>query len=123
MKLVIDSSAIIDYLRGGIKWERFLLTIESSVDLYLPTIVIFELFSGKSSKKESDLVDFIKHFKRIELNENIARKAGELYRDVSFILGVSDYIIAASALEIEAAVVTLNEKHFKQIPGLQIYPL
>jgi len=38
-------------------------------------------------------------------------------------LGAADYIIAASALELGAKVLTLNAKHFKQIPHLSPYPL
>lgn len=126
MKLVIDTSILIDYFRGGLRWDKFLKQIETGVELFIPTIVIFELFSGDSSKdldKEKDITHFLEEFTKIELNERIAKIAGELYRDIDKSLGVSDYIIAASALSINAQVVTLNEKHFIQIPNLQIYPL
>ena len=126
MKIVVDTSILIDYLRGGTKWEHLLSEVEKDIEIYLPTIVVFELFSGKSSHKPQasrDIVDFIKYFQRIELTEEIAKKAGELYRDVSKTLQVPDYIVAASALDIGGTVVTLNKKHFAQIPHLSLYPL
>jgi len=49
MRLIIDTSILIDYLRGGIKWEELLRKFEKDTEIYLPTIVIFELFSGKST--------------------------------------------------------------------------
>jgi predicted nucleic acid-binding protein len=126
MKLVIDTSILIDYLRGGTKWEDLLGKLQKNDEIYLPTIVIFELFSGGSTsdpKIAKKLNDFIKFFQRIELTEKIAKCAGELFRDVSKKLDAPDYIIAASALELNATVVTLNKKHFEQITNLNLYPL
>ncbi|MBI2338279.1 type II toxin-antitoxin system VapC family toxin [Candidatus Daviesbacteria bacterium] len=127
MKIVVDSSIIIDYLRGGKKWDDFISAVEAEQDarLFLPTIVIFELFSGtstKSNKKLREMIYFISQFERIDLNEQIARLAGELSRDAGHRIQAPDYIIAASALHINASVVTLNQKHFAQIPHLSIYP-
>lgn len=126
MKLVLDTSIIIDYLRDGKKGVEFFDKERVISEFYLPTIVIFELFSGKSTQNFTALEivnDFIKFFQRIELTESIAEQAGKIYRDVSTSLQVPDYIIAASALEVNATVVTLNKKHFEQIPNISIYPL
>lgn len=126
MKVVVDSSIIIDYLRGGTKWEEFIASVGEEIELFLPTMVIFELFSGESTKnprKLRDMLDFISQFQRMDLNEKIAKRAGEIYRDASTTLQVPDYIIAASALEIGSVVVTLNKRHFEHIPNLSLYPL
>lgn len=124
MKVVVDTSILIDYLRDGTKWETFVKNVGEDVELFLPTIVIFELFTGNSTKsmaKKTELVDFLKQFSRINLDEQIAKRAGGLLRDLKTTLQVPDYIIAASALEIGATVVTLNQKHFQQIPQLKLY--
>lgn len=126
MNYVVDTSILIDYLRGGSIWEQFLLEFEKNGKLFLPTIVIYELFSGKSSKDPANtrkITKIIDYFQKIELTEKIARRAGELYRDVTSKLDVPDYAIAASCMEVSGTVVTLNKKHFQQIPGLAIYPL
>ena len=125
-RIVIDTSILVDYLRGGPHWDDFFITLEEGVELFLPTIVIYELFSGKSSKniiQKRRIENFIKLFTKIELSVDIAQNAGELYRDLGINLDTPDYLIAASSLEIGAQVVTLNTKHFKKIPGLSIYPL
>lgn len=124
MKIVVDSSILIDYLRGGRKWEEFVVNLEEETELILPTIVIFELFSGESTKnpqRKQDMLDYIGKFQKIDLSEDIARRAGELFRDIKIKMQVPDYLIAASALEINAEVLTLNTKHFQQIPNLKIY--
>ena len=126
MKVVIDTSILIDYLRGGTKWEAFIENVDKEAELFLPTVVIFELFSGSSTKnqqKKQDVVDLLKQFHKIDLDEQIAKRAGELFRDLKKNLQVPDYIVAASALETGAAVLTLNTKHFQQIPHLSLYPL
>lgn len=126
MRLIIDTSILIDYLRGGIKWEELLSQFEKDTEIYLPTIVIFELFSGKSTsdpKVAKEISNFIKFFQKVELTEKIAKRAGELFRDVNKNLGAPDYIVAASALELNATVVTLNIKHFEQIASLNLYPV
>lgn len=126
MKLVVDTSILIDYLRGGIRWEKLLNELEEGTEIYLPTIVIFELFAGKSSAKP-EMVKKIRRLislvKQINLTESIAKKAGEMYRDVTTVLDIPDFIIASSALSINAEVITLNRKHFEKIPGLDLYPL
>lgn len=124
MKVVIDSSIIIDYLRGGTKWDDFIDSADRNIELFLPTIVIFELFSGTSTQdlgEAHDMIDFIKDFQRIDLTENIAKLAGELFRDTKLKISAADYLIAASALSLGASVLTLNQKHFQQIPGLDLY--
>lgn len=124
MKVVVDTSIIIDYIRGGSKWENFIKNISDDIEFYLPTIVIYELFSGESTRQSEHvkvITNFLKHFRRVELNEEIAIMAGGLYRDISKNFGVQDYVIAASALEMNAQILTLNIKHFQQIPNLKIY--
>lgn len=127
MKLVIDSSILIDFLRGGKTSERFFKNIrEQNPKFFIPTIVIYELFSGKSSEKSSTgvkIINLIDSFERIELTEQLAISAGELYRKLGSQIGSSDYIIAASALSMNAQVVTLNTKHFEKIPGINLYNL
>lgn len=126
MKLVLDSSILIDHLRGGSKWGEILSNLEEEAQFFIPTIVFYELFSGKSSENAETsrkILHLVKSFQRIELNEEIAKKAGEIYRDITTRLGVPDYIIAASALAIGGTVVTLNRKHFELIPGLSLYSL
>jgi predicted nucleic acid-binding protein len=107
VKVVVDSSIIIDYLRGGKKWSEFIDDAPRDIQLFLPTVVIFELFSGSSTsntRTPQEVIAFIRGF-----------------RDIKIKIQAADYIIAATALSINATILTLNRKHFEQIPGLAIY--
>lgn len=126
MKLVVDTSVLIDHLRGGKILQQILDSLSEDDELFISSIAFFELFSGKSSAKRlvaAKIYNLVKNFQKIELDDGIAIRAGELSRDVTTKLEVPDYIIAASALNIGAAVLTLNQKHFQQIPHLSLYPL
>lgn len=123
MKLALDTNIFIDKLRGGVKLDEFLSNINEGVELFLPTVVVFELFSGLSSKQKTvteKIIGFRKYFREIDLNWSIAKKAAEIHRDNSSIEAF-DCIVAATAIEIGAQVVTLNKKHFSQIPQVVIY--
>ena len=103
MKIVVDTSILIDYLRGGKTGIQFIEKVEGDdeLELFLPTIVIFELFSGQSTKSSivvNKILNLLKFFQRIELTEDIARAAGQLFRDTKKTLQVPDCIIAASSV-------------------------
>ena len=74
-----------------------------------------ELYAGVREGKESKKLEiFIETFEVISLNKNIA-KVGGLYRNKykpSHGTGLADALIAATAKEINAQVVTFNVKHF-----------
>lgn len=123
MNFVIDTSLLVDHLRGGQKLNQFLAENKDS-KLIIPTIVTFELFSGKSTMNPEvirQITALLENFQKIDMNETIAIRAGKLLRDIGTHIDAIDYIIAASALEERAKVVTLNRKHFEKIPGVDLY--
>ncbi|SRR5258705_5961096 len=125
MRYIFDTSILIDGLRTG-KNARDTVALFDNKDnfLYISSITAFELFAGLSSKKIDQIKKIKKlldYFEIIDLNWNIGKIAGEIYRDKAKNLQVPDYIIAATALEIGATVVTLNKKHFEKIENLLIY--
>ncbi len=125
MKLVFDTSVLIDALRLKKDARGIFAEVENKdYKLYLPSIVGFEIYSGESSKRPEQvkrIKEFLNYFEIVELDWNIAQKAGEIYRDYVSDLEVPDYIVAATAQEIGASVVTLNKKHFQKIPGILLY--
>lgn len=125
MNYIFDTSVIIDALRQNKSAEVVFSKFEDTDHhLFISSITILELFSGKSSKDKKQvktISDFLEYFTEIDVNSKIAKVAGEIYRDITKDLGVPDYIIAATAIEIGAQVVTLNKKHFSQIPQVVVY--
>ena len=124
MKFIIDTSLVIDKLRGGSRWDTFLRVVEKDAELFLPTVVIYELYSGQSTKQQTirnKIQDLVKFFQRVDLTGTVAKRSGELYRDAKEHFSLADYVIAATAMELGAEVVTLNKKHFEKISGVRIF--
>lgn len=125
-KVVVDSNIIIDYLRSSKGWLPSLLSFQAKgeIEIYISSITVFELFAGSSSKKdETKILELVSGFKIISFDEKLAKFAGELTRDWKLSLPLADFIIASTAVFIEAQVVTRNKDHFKGIPKLKFFTL
>lgn len=127
MNYLFDTNIIIDALRLNKKAREVFIKFDNNNDhIFISSITAFELFSGISSKdseQRKKIDQLLKYFTEVDLNWQISKLAGEIYRDKIKSLEVPDYIIAATAMEIGALVVTLNKKHFSQIPNLMLYSL
>lgn len=123
-QVIIDSDIIIDYLRTGRGLMISLLKaqVENKIQISISVVSIYELFVGKSSKKDEEMIlEIIKKFKTIFLDNKIAKLAGELTRDNKLeSSGPFDVFIAATAILFDSSLATKNKKHFSKIPGLKL---
>ena len=126
VKVVVDTSIIIDHLRQ--KSDQFIRLIElqdtGKIKILIPYIVVTELFVGESTKQkkvEKSLKKMLRGFELVGMSYGSSKKAGELIREYPGIKDAYDLLIASIALEKEAYVATLNVKHFKSIKGLKLY--
>lgn len=123
--ILIDTSVIINFTRGKDEiFERILeFSLSENVDLYIPTVVLVEVFVGSEMKDQKRLTTtkkLLKGMKRINLNEETAMLAAKLARGSNLPFDIGDFIIAASAISVKAELATNNTKHFKLIPRLKI---
>ncbi|OGK25606.1 hypothetical protein A2954_01245 [Candidatus Roizmanbacteria bacterium RIFCSPLOWO2_01_FULL_37_12] len=125
VRVLIDTDIIIDYLRTreGLLPELLELQVQKKLDIYISTVTIMELFSGKSSKeKEINLMELISVLKIVELKLELSKFTGELKRDYNLsTMSFADLFIAACALFVNAKLATRNRKHFQGIPKLKFY--
>lgn len=126
-KIVLDSDIIIDHLRDyGDTLEILLASASQKIfQLYIPSIVVTELFSGKETKKQERLFNLKKLLERFELvsgDREISELAGFLMRDYSPIK-LADAIVAATAISLNAKLATRNKKDFEDIKGLNFFKL
>jgi tRNA(fMet)-specific endonuclease VapC len=125
MNYIFDTSILIDALRRHKRARDVISKFEDSEDnLFISSVTAFELFAGQSSKDKTQkklIANLLDYFNKVDISWKISKKAGEIFRDEVKGLGVPDYLIAATAIEVGAQVVTLNTKHFRQIRNLAIY--
>ena len=117
----IDSDILIDYLRGFEEARRFLIRASRETILLISIVSVVEIYAGKDTRdiEKKRLIDeFFGNFQIIDLSFPVAKRAGELRRDLQ--KPFADMIIAASSLESNAILVTKNNKHFQGINRLKV---
>jgi predicted nucleic acid-binding protein len=121
MKLV-DTSVAIDHLRGSPPAVDLLGgLIEAGESLLASEVVRFELLAGVREKEEAALEHFFAAISWVSVGEEVARVAGSLaqrHRRSHSGIDDADYLIAATALLLEADLLTTNVRHFPMIAGL-----
>ncbi|OGY17466.1 MAG: hypothetical protein A2784_03595 [Candidatus Chisholmbacteria bacterium RIFCSPHIGHO2_01_FULL_48_12] len=123
MPLIIDTSVIIDFLRQEEKITTWLYLLSRSKNqLFASIITHTELFAGKSiwEKKSAlqELKTIFSGIKLVPINETISQIAGKIRAEYD--LDLIDAIIAATALNQNIPLATLNSKHFASITHLKL---
>jgi predicted nucleic acid-binding protein len=117
---LLDTSVAIDHLRGSRPAVDLLSSlIEAEEPLLASEVVRFELLSGVREKEVDALEQFFSALSWVPVGEEVARAAGSLaQRHRRAHSGIDDYLIAATALLLDADLLTTNVRHFPMLPKL-----
>ena len=122
MKL-LDTSVAIDHLRGAQPAVDLLRRlIEEEVPMVASEVVRFELLAGARNNELDALEQFFSALSWVPVDEGITRAAGSLarrHRRAYSGIDDADYLIAATALVLDAELLTINVLHFPMLSGLQ----
>jgi predicted nucleic acid-binding protein len=116
VRLLIDTDVLIAYLRERSESVTYLESLTQP--LAISAITVAELYAGVRDGVERVTVDsFISSFQVRPIDQEIAARAGIIRRDFgkSHGTGLADAIIAATAEDQQANLVTLNKKHFPML--------
>ncbi len=120
---LLDSSVLIDCLRGRPATVAFLSGISAIGPVSTHVIVAAELLAGARDKREQSLIEsFLSGLTIISPVEADGFAALDLYRKYHLSHGVDwpDCQIAATAVRLNLEVYTLNVKHFSALTGLRV---
>ena len=115
---LLDASVAIDYLRGH---TEALAVVEASDELLASEITRFEVLAGLRPGEEAATEDLLALPEWVAVDEGVARRAAGLaraYRASHSGIEDADYLVAATALEFDARLLTTNARHFPMLPGL-----
>ena len=122
MKL-LDTTIAIDHLRGDQAAVDLLRgLVEEDETIAASEIVRFELAAGVRDDELPALEQFFSAISWVAVGEDVARAAGELarkHRRAHSGIDDADYLIAATALLLEADLLTTNVRHFPMLAGLE----
>ncbi|PCJ22798.1 MAG: VapC toxin family PIN domain ribonuclease [Rickettsiales bacterium] len=130
MGVVIDTSVLIAAERQEIdfnKWQKYDAAYISSITITELLIGVHRAKSSKIRVKRSAFVEhIISQITALVFGEEEARVYAQILDDLykkGITLGTHDMIIGASAIVNGYPVLTMNEKDFKRIPGLEVLSL
>jgi predicted nucleic acid-binding protein len=119
---LVDSSVVIDYLRDDPRAVALLEPLVTDERLLGSETTRFEVLAGMRSGEEEATDSILGTIGWIPVDELVSRRAASLvrrYRDAHGGIEDADYLIAATALELEADLLTTNVRHFPMLPGLR----
>lgn len=122
MKL-LDTSVAVDHLRGAPPAVELITGLAAAgTTLAASEVVRFELLAGVRDDERDALERFFSALSWVPVGEQVTRAAGSLARDHRAAFGGiddADYLIAATALLLEADLLTTNVRHFPMLASLQ----
>lgn len=122
MKLV-DTTIAVDHLRGVPAAVELLTGLtDAGEDLVASELIRFELSAGVRNKELAAFEEFCSALHWVQVTEDVARIAGQLarrYRKSHSGIGAADYLIAATAIVIDADLLTTNVRHFPMFTKLE----
>jgi predicted nucleic acid-binding protein len=116
---LLDASVAIDFLRGH---DAARAVVDAADELAASEITRYEVLAGLRRGEEEATEDLLALPRWVSVDEGIARRAAVLareYRSSHSGIEDADYLIAATALELDARLLTTNVKHFPMLEGLR----
>ena len=115
---VVDTDVLIDFLRGVPPAVDFVTRHADAI--VISSISVTELYAGVRVHERETLDRFLTLFHIASVDHEVALVAGLLRRDYgpSYGLALADAVIAATAQQHNAELVTMNVRHFPMFPDL-----
>lgn len=120
MSEVLDTTVLIDVLRGHSQAVEYVLALEEVPACSEVTRV--EVLRGLRSRERRSAERLFQRLRWVPVDESIAQAAGELGRRLRRShsgISVADLIIAATAEQLDLSLATTNVRHFPTIRGLR----
>ena len=122
MTILVDTSVMVDHLRGHTGARTALRTARATGERLLASVLSkIEILAGVRPGEERATEELLRVFEWIGVDDELAERAGEIAQAyVRSHPGVDpvDYAIAATAERFGAALWTRNRKHFPMLPDL-----
>jgi predicted nucleic acid-binding protein len=118
--MILDTSFVVEILRNRADAIKKITQLEESNVFKISAITVFEL---ELFVPEQKINRILSRFIIVPITESIARKAGQLFKDLKekgLEIDKEDCLIAATALEEKDALLTKNIDHFKRIKSIEL---
>ncbi|MBK9730338.1 MAG: type II toxin-antitoxin system VapC family toxin [Chitinophagaceae bacterium] len=122
--ICLDTSILIDFFRKKEKNKSRFFQFSSQQYLFaVSTITEFEIFVGSNSMQQTYWEEFFNQLLILPFTSQAARRAATIEAELKRIgkgLEIPDLMIAATAIENNLKLATLNISHFQRITNLRL---
>ena len=122
MQIIVDTSVLIDYLRGFRQAKLGIDELKENESLgTISVITEAEILSGKdcaAEGKRMKALELLQLFRKIDVSSDIAQKAAEFRRNHG--VALDDCIIAATAFREKCTIWTKNAEDFRRIKEIEV---
>jgi predicted nucleic acid-binding protein len=118
--VLIETDGLVEYLRGQPRMVDFLERLQG--ELCISAMTVAELFAGARSEEERVRLDrFLLAFKVIPVELEVGRAGGIMRQEDGprYGTGLADALIAATARQCGATLVTSNLRHDRMLDHVQ----
>lgn len=123
MILVIDSSVLIDHLRGDQRaTDRIRSASEAGDELWSVTPVRTEILAGALPGEAGPIERLLGQLRWLDVTMDLAEAAGRIAQTYCRShpgVDTVDYLVAATTEHLAGQLVTLNVRHFPMLSGLR----
>lgn len=123
MRVVFDTSVLIDHLRGDRRATTLLeLCVNRGDELWSVTVVRTEILAGMRAKETGPTRALLDTLRWQDVTIEIADRAGELarhYLPSHLHVDTIDYLVAAATMALDGRLFTQNVKHFPMLADLR----
>ncbi len=124
-RILTDTSVIIDFLRRKNKEDSLLWKIREQYLCFMSVITLFELLAGAKTERHINDVEIIKRWiPVIEFDAKIAVLSSRIFKELrakNRLIEFRDIFIAATAIQHDFYLATLNKKHFLRIENINLF--
>ncbi|MCP4401757.1 MAG: type II toxin-antitoxin system VapC family toxin [bacterium] len=124
-RVLIDTSILIDHLRKQKKERTLFYQLSTYCEFVISSITEFEFRIGATPKNREFMQSLLAVLPVLTFDSGCVNTATELYQGLKAknkLIALPDLFIAATALNHDIELLTLNRKHFKRIHQLKLHP-
>ncbi|MHB1737954.1 MAG: PIN domain-containing protein [Actinomycetes bacterium] len=122
MTALVDTSVLIDYLRGHQGAAELLEQERAAAPLHASEITRLEILAGMRAGEEDETRSLLSTLAWHPVDEQVAEEAGALGRrwlPSHHTIDGADLAVAATAIRSESRLLTRNVRHFPMFPDLR----
>jgi tRNA(fMet)-specific endonuclease VapC len=122
--ILLDTSILIDYFRKQNKSKSILFNLFSKYNEFAVSVITeYEIYKGSNEIQNKFWEEFFKGIKKIALDSEIIKRAVVLEIELkrkNLLIDIPDLFIAATAINENISLSTLNTKHFERVNTINL---